>query len=260
MKKLASIPAFFLLLLFYSCKKSSIEESPITWELKGSVLLFDEGNSAVDKSGMEVSIENSNPVISTTTNASGDFVLKVDAALESFALVYSKPQFGTFKRYFTKSASDDLYELDWDNVKHKTDGTWASLGSKSTVTINSLNASIVGDKLRLTFNVISPKVNGEKYARFLFQKNLPGISINTVDKTRANWSVVWSVKNGENIMDLCLKCSAICDDWAKGDTIYMTAYGDSYYSNMYFDRSANALILPNLNLNSNLTSVAVVLP
>jgi len=257
MKKLFTVFISCSLLLFHACKKSSIEQPGL--ELKSSALLFDESGRSVDNSGMIVSVENSNPLISTATDFRGNFVLPLDPALTSFTLVYSKPQFGTFKRYFTKDGSGKLYYWDLNN-KFQTDQTIEELGNISTVTINSFHAKIIGDTLKITCNISSLNNFGEKYILILTQKDLPGISINTVDKTRINWSHKIAVKNGDNTFNFCLKCSAICNDWVSGNTIYLTAYGDSYYSNSYVDRSNNNLILPNLNVNSSLTPVSIVMP
>jgi hypothetical protein len=258
MKKFSTLLILFSLLFSYACKKSSIEQTQPA--VKGSVLLFDEGGRSVDNSGMVISIENSNPLVSVTTNSSGNFVLPLDPALTSFTLVYSKPQFGTFKRYFTKDDSNKLFYWDLNDTKFQTDQTFEQLGNKSTVTINSFHAAIIGDTLKITCNISSLNEPGEKYIQLLTQEGLPDLSINTVDKTRIGWSHKLPVKNGDNTFNFCLKCSAICNNWIRGNTIYLTAYGDSYYSNMYVDRSNNNLILPNLNAESNLTPVSVVVP
>jgi hypothetical protein len=258
MKKIFCNSALVALIFFSACNKSSIEPTQKP-ELKGGVLLFDEGNGFVSKSGMTVSIENSSPVISAITDSSGNFTLPLDPSLHSFALVYTKPGFGTFKRYYMKDASNKIYYVD-NNSQYQTEDASESLGNKSTVTVNSFNASIIGDALRLTFNISSPNTSGEKYIRILYQKDLPGISINTVDKTKTNWSSLLPVTNGDNSFDICLACSTICAGWKAGDKIYLTAYGDSFYSNMYQDQTTSKIILPNLNPNTNVAPVHIIVP
>ena len=268
MKKFSFTFAFLAVLFFCGCKKSSVEASneattePTQNLYYGSVYLFDQGDRSVDQSGMTVSIENSNPVVSAVTvkyGKFGGFSLPIDPALQSFALVYSKPQFGTFKRYYTRSASGELYMIEFNGTKNKAQGSLEYLGSKSTVTINSFNVAIVDGKLRYTSNISSPDTS-EKMIRVIYQKDLPDISINNVDYNKVYWSFYLRVKNGDNVTDHCLACSMECAGWKKGDTIYFNAYGDAYYPSAYTDVSSKKYILPNMNLNNNLTPVSVVIP
>ena len=264
MKKFSFTFTFFAFIFFCSCKKSTIETShePDQNVFYGGVYLFDQGEKAVDQSGMTVSIENSNPVVSAITvkqGVFGGFSLNIDPALQSFALVYAKPQFGTYKRYFTRSASGELYMIEFDGTKSKAQGYLEILGSKSTVTINSFNVAIVDGKLRYTSNISSPDTS-EKMIRVIYQKDLPDISINNVDYNKVYWTFFLRVKNGDNVTDHCLACSMECADWKKGDTIYFNAYGDAYHPSAYTDVSSKKYILPNMNLNNKLTPVSIVIP
>lgn len=265
MKKHFFLLTFIVLLFFWSCKKSTIIEAshePNQNVFYGSVYLFGQGDKAVDQSGMTVSIENSNPVVSATTvqrGMFGEFNLNIDPALQSFALVYSKPQFGTFKRYFARSTDGELYMIEDNGTKSKYGGYLQYLGSESTVTINSFNVAIVNGKLRYTSNISSPDTS-EKMIRVIYQKDLPDISIDNVNHHQVYWSFFLRVKNGDNVIDHCLDCSMECAGWEKGDTIYFNAYGDAYFSNEYLDLSSKKYIRPNMNLNNKLTPVALVIP
>jgi hypothetical protein len=258
MKKYHLLLSVFALLILFGCKKPSAEK--LYTELKGNVLLFDEGITAIDKSGVKVSIEDSNPVVSSTSNNMGDFVLNVNTSLQSFTLVYSKPGMGTFKRLLTRNPDGSFNILNPDNTTVPSFQVSESLGSKSTAVVNSLQAVVNKDTLIIKCNVSSSNLSGEKCIRLLYQKNLADISISNVDKTRLNWSHNFLVKNGDNTITLCMKCSSVCADWNPGDKIYFTAYGDSYYTNVYIDHLSNTLTLPNLNPNSLAVPCSIVMP
>ena len=263
-----------LSLLFFACKKSQVDQNQqpsirkTQPQISGYLSLTDEsGKFYTDNSGMTVSIENSNPIISAVSDSRGHFVLPLNSELTSFALAYNKPGFGTFKQYFTKDSVGNLYSWEFNGNLNSwefsnsqySNGAIKDLSEQSSVLINSFNVVIVGDTLRISFN-ISSVGDGQKYIQLLSQKDLPNISINTIDQSRSTSCIKYAVKNGDNILNLCLKCSEVCNKWISGDVVYFTAYGDSYYSNMYLDRLSNRIILPNLNLNSHIQPVSVVIP
>lgn len=228
--------------------------------LNGSVLLFDEGDEIISSEGVQVSIENSNPLVSAVTNASGNFAMPIGASLHSFCLVYSKPGIGTFKRYFTKDSSGGFMMTDLDGSTVSETSVSEALGSKSTVSVNSLQVAITGDSLIIKLNAATAGTTGRKFVRLIYEKDLPGISINTVDKKQTNWSHLFPVNAGDNRIVLCMKCSSLCAGWKSGDQVYFTAYGDAYYPNIYEDRESNSIILPNLNATRTINPVSVVVP
>src|SRR5262245_4172032 len=140
MKKFSAILILISLLLFVSCKKSAIEKNQS--QLKGNLSLADEGGKFLDdNSGVTISIENSDPLISAVSDKRGNFVLP-DYLASSFVLVYSKPGYGTYKQYFERDLAGKLSywtATGQQIVDAQNDITPdAPLGQKSTAIINDL--------------------------------------------------------------------------------------------------------------------------
>lgn len=259
-----------LLLTTYSCKKNPEPADQKKFDInkvEGTVILLEEGIQAVkDWSGVKVTLENSNPVVSTITDSSGHFSLPVDPKYKSFNLVYAKDNHGTYKQYFERKTNDTIYYLysyGIDTFYSTFSSTICpNLGQISTATINSFNVSVVnGTILRITCDISSPNPEKEKGIRILFQKNNKDISFENVDKSnRNNWLVITSVKDGSNTIDDCLRCDIQCHKWQSGDTIYATAYPDSKAPNFYFDRETNRYVCPNINLNNRAPVVSFIVP
>lgn len=251
------------IIFFNSCAKSAIESDSLkktTFTLKGNIILYDEGQTYLpltNSSGMTVTVENSNPLISAVTNSSGEFELALDTSINSFTLVYTKPLYGTFKRYYEKVGAN-MYALS-DTGRQATEAVGETLAAKSTVTVNSLSASIVDNKIRLKLNASSPDA-GEKFIRLFYQKNQPGISFATVPKTLQNMSPAIPVQNGNNVYDLCADCLYQCPGLNSGDTVYLTAYGDSWLLEQYTDRATNQVVMPNVNTSNNVAPVSFIVP
>lgn len=275
MKALLSLLTLIGIVMLSGCSKSASEKlvsKANTFLFKGSVLLVDEGNVFKDKSGMTVTLLNSNPLISTVTDSLGEFELTIDSSLATFALAYSKPMYGTYKRFFEKRG-DTLFAMTGDNYESSPRffscgngkdilySTSESLGYKSTVTVNSLQLyRAMNGKFFLKCNISSPNLTGEKFIRLFYQKNFPNISFTTVSKTTKNMGMPIPVQNGDNVIPFCTSCFYQCADLQSGDTVYLTAYGDSFYSNLYTEKSTNEFIMPNVNTTNNPAPVSFILP
>ncbi len=281
MRTLSAV-TFFVLFIAFGCTKTEtpkeIAKIKDHFTLKQSIHLGDEGPNKTDKSGklfdasgIIITIENSNPVISTTTNSKGEINLSIDTALKSFTLIYAKPLYGTFKKYYTVS-NDSLYQVrtsSWDSNSSliKRYVGWESIvedldmGLTSTVTVNSLQASIVNGQLKLTCNISTPNTQGETYVRLFYQRNLPFTSFATVLKNEKTMSGQLLVHNGSNVLDFCARCCLYgYSGMNSGDTVYMTAYGDSFIDNIYKDIFTNQLVMPNINLSNHIMPISFVLP
>jgi hypothetical protein len=248
-------------LLLAGCKKNNVSQKDTSSKMDGSILLFDEGNAVQDPSGITVSIENTNPLISTTTDNKGNFSLPVPGTLNTFTVTYSSSYIGTFKSFYKRNASGTFSKKGLDNVFYE--GNYnESLGYKSTVTVNSLSLSLVNDStLAVSCNISSPNTTGEKFVRLLIQKDLPGISLNTIDQTDpGTYAFYMPVTNGNNTKNFCLKCAGICRHYVRNDNIYMTAFGESTYNNLYVDPTSGRLVFSNLNPNNNNVVASFVMP
>lgn len=238
--------------LIFSCKKSTVENTERELVLKKTVELFDEATKRIDNSGIRVSIENSTPLISTVTNEQGEFLLPLNNAPQAFAVVFEKEGMGDYKTYFKKSETRDLYEMLTDQQYHlvNTDQPY-QLGSKSTVTVNSINAEISGNKLKLKFNISSAGGPDQKYIRILLQKDLPGLNLKNVSQNVKNIGSVLAMRDGDNAFEFCLECFMYCHQYTPGSRIYITAYGDALYSNSYTDLPTGQWKYPNLKFVEN---------
>lgn len=84
--------------LLFSCSNNDNEPTtPTKAAISGSVILYDEGTTLLDKSNMNVKVVGTTPLIQTTTNAEGKFTLP-EVPFGTYTLEYSKTGFGTFKK------------------------------------------------------------------------------------------------------------------------------------------------------------------
>jgi len=84
--------------LLFSCSNNDNEPTPATKAaISGSVILYDEGTSLLDKSNMNVKVLGTTPLIQTTTKAEGKFVLP-EVPFGTYTLEYSKTGFGSYKK------------------------------------------------------------------------------------------------------------------------------------------------------------------
>jgi hypothetical protein len=248
-------------LLLAGCKKNNVSQKDTSSKMDGSILLFDEGNAVQDPSGITVSIENTNPLISSTTDNKGNFSLLVPGTLNTFVVTFSSPAIGTFKSFYKRNASGTFSKKGLNNVFYE--GNYnESLGYKSTVTVNSFSLSLVNDStLGVSCNISSPNTTGEKFVRFFIQKDLPGISPSTIDQNDpGTYAFYMPVTNGNNTKNFCLKCQEICRHYVRYDNIYMTAFGESIYNNLYVDPTSGKLVFPNLNPNNNNVASSFIMP
>jgi len=84
--------------LLFSCSSNDNEPIlPTKAAISGSVILYDEGTTLLDKSNMNVKIVGTSPLIQTTTNAEGKFTLP-EVPFGTYTLEYSKTGFGSYKK------------------------------------------------------------------------------------------------------------------------------------------------------------------
>ncbi len=204
-----------------SCKKEQVEvKSPTASEiLKGHVALFDDEDELLaDQSGVTVTVENSNPLITVQANEKGDFSLPKLTTSGTLAVVYSKEGYGDFKQYF--------HQTRLDSVEKGLIDLGGSLIKTSPVVVNSLNGKVVGDTLEVICNVSFTGSKTQKFVRFFRQRNDADISPDRILSLVRDVSSAIRVKNGVNHLKFSISDLKECSKYTSGDVVYMTAFGD----------------------------------
>lgn len=234
----SSIGLSLLLLFTSSCDKKEECEYPNLTEanIDGSVLLFDDAEEPLDKSGMTVSILYSNPLISDSTDENGRYQLK-NVPFGTYTLMYEKQGYGT---YFYTMAHEN-------NCQPSNEVPSFYLGKKSTTSITSLSAESSAAHIDIELT-ISPDATSEqaRYIR-LFFKNENDVSNSSYD---ADSGLLFT---NTNALSFSLSSGDLHSmGFIPGETIYLKAYGDSFYSNEYYNTfgSEPYIAFPNTNIVS----------
>lgn len=238
MKSLFYASVLILPTLLTGCKKDNAPTSSADIVYTNKVFVYDEGRTLQSREGVSISVENSNPFILAQTNSQGEYQISFpsDAIVNKhYGFVYSKPGYGTVRYSLEYMGGRSLGIND------------INLGAPSTVKVNSFAIVTDGDSLRITINITSPNLIGEKYVRFIHRKNIPGV---TYQSDGISGSYVYAVQNGVNHISLHKSVFSNENDAHSGDVIYVKAYGDSFYGNSWLSADGH-IIFPNLNNNTS---------
>jgi hypothetical protein len=225
-----------ILLSSSSCNKKDDCEHPNLTEadISGSVLLFDDFQDSMDKSGMVVTVLNTNPPLVDTTNSSGNYSFS-SVVFGNYTLQFEKDGYGTF-----------LVTIAHVNeCKLVTEVPTYYLGKTSTTTITSLSAETIAAHVEIDIT-INPSGTTEQPRYFrLFFKNLNDVSKSSYDEESG---LLFTNTNASSINLSIGELHGL--GYLSGETVYAKAYGDSYYSNEYFDASAffPHTVFPNANI------------
>ncbi|WP_154857229.1 carboxypeptidase-like regulatory domain-containing protein [Cyclobacterium xiamenense] len=204
-------------------------------DIVGSVNLYDEGTNSLDNAGMQVSVEGTSPLITATTDANGRFVL-ADVPFGTHTLVYEKAGYGTFKKY---------------EVVHENTGPVTaisetpSLGQRSTTEITALAVQLQAGEVTLQITT-EPAGNtaNRRYVRYFL-----GTESSLEVEDYQAFSPVFVAQI--NPFELTLSQSDLLDaGFASGQTVYVRAYGDSFWSNTYLDPDQDRTVFPNIHPNA----------
>jgi hypothetical protein len=210
-----------LLFTTSSCNKEEECEVPnlTAANISGVVLLYDDAEEPLDKSGMLVSILYSNPLVFDSTDANGQYTLS-NLPFGTYTLKYEKPGYGTF-----------LYTIDHENnCQTSNQAPTFHLGQRSTTSISSLSAETVAAHVDIELT-INPAATSEqaRYVR-LFLKNQNDVSNSSYDKESG------LLFTNTNAISVSLSVGELHGmGFISGETIYLKAYGDSFYSNDYYN-------------------------
>ena len=217
--------ALILLLLAISCTNND-DSTPITKaNISGSVNLYDEATTPLDKSNMLVKVNGTVPLISALTDSNGEFVLK-DVPFGTYTIEYEKLQYGIFKKFNFNHQGNT-------NIITET----PSLGKISSTQVTDLQVSVTGNQILffITTNTNSTVSN----SNFIYHSPIFVSQINPYQSTITQNDLITA-------------------GFVSGQTVYVKAYGESYWSNEYFDVNLNKKVFPNLNaLSANAVSFIV---
>ena len=240
MKNYDNYLMLILALILFSCGDSNDNTIITTANISGSVILFDEGITQVENTGMTISVEGSS--ISTSTNANGNYTL-TNVPFGNTTLIFEKNGFGTFKKFDIDHNNGDTFIT--ENP---------SLGQKSSTTITNLTVSLNGNDVTIAATTNpAGSINNTRYIRYFFSLQ------SSVSNTNYD-SVLETIQSQINPYNLNLSVSALSAlGFSSGQTIYVRAYGESFWSNQYNDPNSSTTIFPNLNLNTS-AAVSFVMP
>lgn len=234
MKSFFSVIFVWLVVVLFSCKKSSdITPAPTKANIIGSVNLYNEGTTPIDKSGMTVKIENT--AFSAITNTDGKFTF-TDVPFGTYSFSYEKTGFGTSKKY---------------GIEHSSTGSYTALpfipsfGQLSSTQVTGLAASTSSGNIILSVTTNPAGSNGNRrYVRYFLSTS------STVSHENYSFyspSLVVQI----NPFDITLTPVDLTSrGFTPGQTVYVKAYGDSFWSNDYSDPILNRQIFPNLSFNA----------
>ncbi len=240
-----ALPAVLVLfVMLFGCKKNQdIISPPVDEAVKGSVFLFDdEGEMFPNHSGLIVSVENSNPLISAVTDEKGRFQFPKWKATGPVTLVYTKEGFVIQRQYYNASQADSL-------TRGLIRPEQEILYQFSPVVVNSSIWAVKNDSLDIVVNVSFPGEDKIKYIRYFRQVNDPNVTATVANETRIGRDVSGAVKvkNGDNHFKCSLADFNICGKYTTGEIIYMKAYGDVSGPSYYTDPLTKKLIFDHTN-------------
>lgn len=247
MKNLILGSLFCLVIVFVGCNRTEDDSATVitSEDITGGVNLYDEGTSILSShAGMTVTVEGLQPAVSATTDAAGRFTL-TNVPFGTYNLVYTKSGYGTFKLM---------------NLSHTNSGgaTYISLtnslGQISTTAVTALSASLVNGDIVIS-TTVSPgaTIANTRYLRFFYSTSS---SVSSTNYMKYSDGMVAQI----NPYLLTRKHTDLVDmGFAAGTTVYVKAYGDSFWANSYLDNVTNKQVFPNLG-SSSANAVSFVVP
>lgn len=234
----------FVIVGISSCKKDPAPLPLTKANIVGTVNLYDEGKILIDKSGMKVTVVGTTPVISTISDGNGKYVL-TDVPFGKYTLSYEKSGFGAFKQI-------GLQHTNTGSATIITDAP--SLGQSSSTQVTALTVNTVGKDVILTITTNPAGSNANtRYIRYFLSTSA---TVNADNYSYFSPGFVSQI----NPKTVTLTTANLTDaGFSAGQTIYVKAYGDSFWSNDYEPSTVGKKVFPNLNITSS-SAVSFVMP
>ena len=225
-----------IIVFISSCTNNGTTAPPSSGTLIGSVSLYDDfGYTIHELSGVLITIEGTKPQLSDTTNQYGQFQFD-SLPTGTYNVIFSKAGFATYKKFgFSFTGGDMPGYLEG-----------VELSKPSSVVVTSISYDIVTGYMKLTVDSTS--------------QNKPNIYIRTFFSTDKNVSSTNYQSTGigqYQRSDPVRKILVLPDShvFPSGTTVYMIAYGMSFFDLGYWDPSTNLTFFPALNpQGSNIVS------
>ncbi|NAS13488.1 carboxypeptidase-like regulatory domain-containing protein [Poritiphilus flavus] len=240
---------YFLIpaLLLISCGSDdggSSNPTPATaGDISGSVNLYDSGTTQLSGADMTITVEGTSPLITTTTDANGEFTLS-EVPFGTYTIAYSKTGYGTFKQF---------------NIAHNNENGTSitvapSLGQLSPTEVLSVDITINTNEVEIEKSLDPPaSSNDRRYFRIFFGSD------DTVSNTNFV-AVAPTLETGSEPSTTTYSVSELMDlGLQSGSTVFVRVYGDSFFGNSYNDPGLGREVFPNLNANSA-SPVSFVVP
>lgn len=236
--------SLIILYISTSCKSDDESSSVLITkaDITGSVNLYDEGTTQIDNSNMLVKIEGITPEISALTDNNGDFIL-YDVPFGNYTIVYEKEGFGKFKRF-------DLVHENTLTVIPNT----PSIGKTSTTHITNLQVNTIDEDIVVSITTDpSGNLGNTRYIRYFLSTDS---NVNNENFTYFSPGLISQINPKEITLSVDDLSSA---GFSSGETVYVKVYGDSFFSNKYYNPNLERYIFPNLNITT-VNALSFVIP
>ena len=219
-----------LVIVLVSCNDDS-DDAVTEYDIYGSVSLYDEFGYKTDDHSMFVTAVNSGPGISGITDVIGVYVIK-NVPFGTYKLVFEKEGFGTYVM---------------NNIKHEDNGyptripVIPLLSERSTTAVKIVTVETSGDTIFISMFVDpDAELLKDRYVRLFFDEQ-SSVS-DSVYKDYTDKITVNKVPFTQEF----LKDHFYEMGFEPGQKVWFKVYGDSYYSNSYYNDDS-VKVFPNLN-------------
>ncbi len=232
-----------MIALVASCNEDDSESTTpptpaIMGSIEGSVALYDEGMEEEPNDGLSVTAIFGTSEYTGTTNAEGDYTIE-DVPAGTYRLEFEKAGYGTFK----------IFDVNHDPVDGSTFiSETPSLGQLSTTEVDSLWAEVDSINQEITFFAeISPNPgpSNQRYVRFFFQRE------GAVNPVSADALTDIIMADSDPFEITFTRANFVSLGFDPGEEVRVQLYGESFFSNSYYEEVLDTWFFPNLNYVSN---------